>query len=367
MASHTPRGGSGRLALVAPTATHLLRARAALIRAAVDRGCAVLAIAPDAAGKAAESLQALGAEVKALPPAQPAFSLFAGRKTRAAFKEAFSSWNAHAVLVTGASISPAAVAAARAAKVARVAVLAGDLPERGLSRRLRSAFTAADAIIVHNSAHAQAIRVALDGKTPVIVRVPGSGADLDIAAGIAMPAAGERMIFLAVLRLDRIKGVHDYLEAARLSLAQGLDAEFLLAGPAGTQPGAATPDTLARYATAVRYLGDLEYPAPAIRRAHVIVVPSHSEGMPHVALTALAASRPVIVTDIPGSRETVDDMINGTLAVPKDPASLAAAFARLNAHRDLLANMALASRRKAERLFDQDSVSAQLMHVLQLD
>jgi glycosyltransferase involved in cell wall biosynthesis len=89
--------------------------------------------------------------------------------------------------------------------------------------------------------------------------------------------------------------------------------------------------------------------------------------MPHVALTALAASRPLVVTDIPGSRETVDEMINGTLALPNDPASLAAAFTRLDAHRDLLANMALASRRKAERLFDQDSVNAQLMQALKLD
>jgi glycosyltransferase involved in cell wall biosynthesis len=89
--------------------------------------------------------------------------------------------------------------------------------------------------------------------------------------------------------------------------------------------------------------------------------------MPHVALTALAASRPLVVTDIPGSRETVDDMINGTLARPNDPASLAAAFARLGAHRDLLPVMAQASRRKAERLFGLESVNAQLMQALRLD
>lgn len=367
MASHKRCGGSRRLALVGPTATHILRARADFIRAAVDCGCAVLAIAPDAAGNAAESLRALGVEVRVLPPTQPAFSLFFGRKTIAAFKDALSGWNAHSVLVTGLSIFPAAVAAARAAKIPRVVLLAGDLPENGFSRRLRSAFSAADAVIVHNAAHGEAIRLALEGKAPQIVRVAGSGANLDIAAGIAMPAAGEKLIFLAVLRLDRAKGVHDYLEAARLSLAQGLNMEFLLAGPAGSGSSAATPETLSRYASAVRYLGDLDHPAPAIRSAHVIVVPSHGEGMPHTALIALAASRPLVVTDILGSRETVDDMINGTLAAPKDPASLAAAFARLDAHRDLLASMAIASRRKAERLFDQDSVNKQLMQVLQLD
>jgi glycosyltransferase involved in cell wall biosynthesis len=368
MASQTPRGGLRRLALAGPSALSLLRSRGGFMRAAVDAGCSVLALAPDATGDQAAKLQAFGVEVRALPPARPALSLFPGRKTASAFKDAFTDWNAHAVLATGPSVVPYAVAAARAAKVSRVAVLAGDLPERGLSRRLRSAFAAADAIIVHNGSDGQGIRAALGEKTPLVLRVPGSGADLDIAAGIDMPSpsAGEKLIFLCIARLDRVKGVHDYLEAARLALAQGVQAEFLLAGPAGTQTGAATPETLARYGASVRYLGDLEHPVPAIRRAHVLVVPSHREGMPHVALSALAAARPLIVTDIPGSRETVDDMINGTLAAPRDPASLAAAFKRLCAHRDLLPVMAQASRRKAERLFGMDSVNAELLKALHL-
>ncbi len=298
---------------------------------------------------------------------RPAFSLLGGRKALAALRDVFTDWNAHTVLASGISAAPSAVAAARAAKVPHVAALAGDLPEQGLSRRLRSALASADTIIVHNKTDDRALRAVLGGKTPLIVRVPGSGANLDIAAGIAMPSAAEPLIFLALMRLDRIKGVHDYLEAARIATAQGLRAEFLLAGPEGTETGAATAETLSRYAASVRYLGDLDHPGPAIRKTHIVVVPSHREGMPHVALTALAAGRPLVVTDIPGSRETVDEMINGTLAAPNDPASLAAAFARIEAHRNLLANMALASRRKAERLFDAEAVNAQLMQALKLD
>lgn len=366
MASHTPRGGSRRLALIGSSATFLLRARGALLRAVADRGCRVLVLAPDISSDQAAAFDALGVEAQPLP-SRPSFSLFAGRKMLGNLRDVLTGWNAHTVLANGASIVPSAVAAARAAKISHVAVLAGDLPERGLSRRLRSALAAADTIIVHNDVDGRLIRAGLGSKAPGIVRVPGSGANLDMAAGVAMPSHGEPLIFLAVMRLDRIKGVHDYLEAARIAVAQGLKAQFLLAGPPGTQAGAATPETLARYASAVHYLGELEYPGPAIRKAHVVVVPSHREGMPHVALTALAAGRPLVVTDIPGSRETVDDMINGTLASPNDPASLAAAFSRLDAHRDLLVNMALASRRKAERLFDLEAVNAKLMQALKID
>jgi glycosyltransferase involved in cell wall biosynthesis len=236
------------------------------MRAAVERGCPVLALVPeDADDSSAGALRALGADVRALP-GKPGFAFFPGRKILAGFREAFTGWNAHTVLATGTSLTPYAVAAARAAKVDRVAVLAGELPERGFSRRLRSAFAAADTIIVHNDKDGQEIRTILGGKCPPLVRVPGSGADLDIASGVPMPSAGEKLIFLAISRLDRVKGVHDYLEAARIALAQGLDAEFLLAGPSGTQSGAATPETLARYASVVRYLGDLEHPGPSIRR-----------------------------------------------------------------------------------------------------
>ena len=365
MASQTPRGGSRRLALIGSSASLLLRARGGLMRAAADRGCRMLALAPEIDSDQSAAFEALGVELRTLPVA-PAYSLLAGRSALASLRDILTAWNAHTVLANGVSIAPSAVAAARVANVPHVAVLAGDLPERGVSRRLGSALAAADTIIVHNEMDGRVVRAALGGKAPGIVRIPGSGANLDMAAGIAMPAASDALIFLAVMRLDRIKGVHDYLDAARIAKSQGLKAEFLLAGPAGTQAGAATTETLARYASAVRYLGDLEQPGPAIRKAHVAVVPSHREGMPHVALTALAASRPLVVTDIPGARETVDDMINGTLAAPNDPAGLAAAFARLDAHRDLLANMALASRRKAERLFDAEAVNAQLMQALKL-
>lgn len=57
--------------------------------------------------------------------------------------------------------------------------------------------------------------------------------------------------------------------------------------------------------------------------ADVLTLPSWSEGYPNVIVEALACGRPVVATDVGGTREivTVD---NGILIAPKDPAALQA-------------------------------------------
>ena len=47
-------------------------------------------------------------------------------------------------------------------------------------------------------------------------------------------------------------------------------------------------------------------------------MPSYHEGMSNVNLESAANGRPVITTDVPGCRETVDDGITGFLVKSKD-------------------------------------------------
>ncbi|GAA1943493.1 glycosyltransferase family 4 protein [Kitasatospora viridis] len=66
----------------------------------------------------------------------------------------------------------------------------------------------------------------------------------------------------------------------------------------------------------------------AYAEADAFVLPSDKEGMPLVALEAMAAGLPVIATDVPGNRELLDGI--GLLAEP-EPAALAAAIERVAA------------------------------------
>jgi phosphatidylinositol alpha-mannosyltransferase len=75
----------------------------------------------------------------------------------------------------------------------------------------------------------------------------------------------------------------------------------------------------------------------AYRDADLFALPSDREGMPLVALEAMAAGLPVVATDVPGNRELLAGV--GVLAEP-DPAGLAAAVDALAADGALRAAVA---------------------------
>lgn len=364
MASQAPRGGLRRLAIAGPSAVALARLRGSLVAAALAQGSRVLALAPDVGAGGAESLLKLGADVAGIALRAPGFTLFRKRRAVAVLAGQLRDFNPETLLVFGADVTALCVLAARRAKVPHVAVLVSEIRPAGIPKRMRTALRAADTVIAHNGDDERALRTLLAGTKAKVVRVAGCGADLRTASGCAMPAKDEPVIFLAASRLDRVKGVHDFLEAARICKERGLNAKFVLAGPDGREAGAIKADTLARYAAAVTYVGDRADVVAAIQDAHVFVSPSHLEGMPPAVLSALAAGRVIVASDIAGSRETVDEMVNGTLVPPSNPAALADGFARIISHRELLSAMGRASRAKAERMFAMPDVNDALLKAL---
>ncbi len=64
-------------------------------------------------------------------------------------------------------------------------------------------------------------------------------------------------------------------------------------------------------------------------------------------------AKPLITTDIPGCRETVEDGINGFLCVPKDTNSLIQAILKfINMPPAKRIQMGIEGRKKAEKEFD---------------
>lgn len=88
-------------------------------------------------------------------------------------------------------------------------------------------------------------------------------------------------------------------------LAQGLPIEFL-----GQQPHARIPHLL--------------------RNSSVFVIPSLWEGIPTVALEAMASGIPVIATDVGGIREIVSDGKTGIVVPSKNPEAIAQAVIKIS-------------------------------------
>lgn len=99
-------------------------------------------------------------------------------------------------------------------------------------------------------------------------------------------------------------------------------------------------------------------PAPYHRAADVVVLPSRWEGMPLVALEAMASARPVVGFAVTGMAEAVGPA--GRTVPPGDVPALAAAIALRLAAPGLAAGEGRAARARAEELFDRSRMTARV-------
>lgn len=86
-------------------------------------------------------------------------------------------------------------------------------------------------------------------------------------------------------------------------------------------------------------------------------MPSYHEGLSNVNLESSANGRPVITTDIPGCRETVDDGVTGFLCRARSAESLIEAMEKfIELPYEKKAQMGRAGREKVVREFDRQIV-----------
>ncbi len=100
----------------------------------------------------------------------------------------------------------------------------------------------------------------------------------------------------------------------------------------------------------VEMLGHRDDIASVLEDADVLVLSSLSEGMPLVLMEAMAASTPIVATDVGGVRECCDDGEAGMLVPPADPVELADALGAVLSDPNLRAQLAV---RAKAHLLDQ--------------
>jgi glycosyltransferase involved in cell wall biosynthesis len=129
-------------------------------------------------------------------------------------------------------------------------------------------------------------------------------------------------------RLSSEKGVDVLLRALRMLFDQGRTCTLIVAGD-GPERQALTNlrDELALQ-DAVHFLGTVHPIAALYPRLDVVVISSHSEGLPNVLLEALAADRPVVATRVGAIPEVLTNADAGELVDAGSPTALAAGIAR---------------------------------------
>ena len=156
-------------------------------------------------------------------------------------------------------------------------------------------------------------------------------------------------------RLTSLKSIPDLIEAVAALKSAGLVVTCLILGEG---PLRAELEVLAErleVAEQVRFVGFQSLPLAWVQRMDVCVLCSSSEGLPRVVLEAMLSSKPVVGSDVTGTRELVVHDETGLLYAYGDVPALSAALRRLLSDPALRERMGQAGR---QRVVDHFSIEA---------
>ena len=100
----------------------------------------------------------------------------------------------------------------------------------------------------------------------------------------------------------------------------------------------------------VHFVGNVADMPHFLAQMDIIALPtlSRGEGCPVALLEAMACAKACIATDVPGSRDLIQDSVTGLLVPPEDPDALAGAIQRLAGDPDLRTRLGTAARQRVK-------------------
>jgi len=182
------------------------------------------------------------------------------------------------------------------------------------------------------------------------------------------PALSSPIRFIFIGRLIPEKGVRYFLDAAKSLKPRYPNAEFILLGAPDDKRGI-TKTEMHQLAESniITYPGPVDNVVPWLAKSSVFVLPSYyREGVPRSTQEALAMGRPVITTDMPGCRETVQHGVNGYLVAPHNQHELEAAMLHFIQNPQSIAPMGQAAHQLAVERFNVRKINQTILNTLGL-
>ncbi len=175
--------------------------------------------------------------------------------------------------------------------------------------------------------------------------------------------------FLFIGRLLKEKGIHEFVQAAKLVKKIYPDTEFTVLGAVDHHNLGALKQTELNSlisSNIIQYPGHVSNIKDWIADSHVFVLPSYREGVPRSTQEAMAIGRAIITTDVPGCRETVVDGVNGFLVPKWNPQALAEKMIYFIENPEQTQVMGTESYKIAVEKFDAEKVNQRLVNILGL-
>lgn len=172
--------------------------------------------------------------------------------------------------------------------------------------------------------------------------------------------------FILVARLLKEKGIFEYIAAIKSIKNKYSNVEFVLLGDVDKNPGSIKKEIIKSWVTEglITWPGHVDV-KPWLQKSSVFVLPSYREGVPRSTQEAMAIGRPIITTDVPGCRNTVQQGYNGYLIPPFNSNALADTMEKFITNPELIEKMGIASRKLSELNFDihkKDKILYEIIH-----
>ncbi|HEX7158944.1 MAG TPA: glycosyltransferase family 4 protein, partial [Edaphobacter sp.] len=175
----------------------------------------------------------------------------------------------------------------------------------------------------------------------------------------------DRAVITTAGHIRRVKGHDIFIKAAASVVHEFPQAQFSIAGDV------LEPEYFAELQTLVtelglngnfQFAGGIANLRDHLAAADIFVLPSRSEGFSNAIVEAMAASLPVVATNVGGNAEAVKHGVTGFIVPPEDPEGLAGAIKRLLADRAMAAEMGIAGR---DLTAEQFTLEAMMNHTTQ--
>lgn len=196
--------------------------------------------------------------------------------------------------------------------------------------------------------------------------LPGSGVNLDYFYLQEYPSTDSSIEFVFISRIMKEKGIDQYLEAAKYITKKYPKTKFHVCGFCEEEYEGLLEEYQKR--GIIKYHGMINDVRDILKRTHCTVHPTYyPEGLSNVLLESAASGRPIISTDRSGTRETIDDGVNGYLVKEKSSKDLIKKIEKfLYLSFDEKKQMGYKGRKKVEKEFNRDIVVENYLEEIRL-
>jgi Glycosyltransferase len=164
----------------------------------------------------------------------------------------------------------------------------------------------------------------------------------------------------------RAKGIYELVDAVEIMVGKGISVHLNFYGTKEIDHLCeyVNNKNLTSYITVSGWIGEKEK-LQALYESTLLVLPSHTEGIPNVILEAMATRTPLVATSVGGLKDILRDGENALIVEVNNPTDLSNKICRLLNDDELRRHLAENAYREAAEKYDVRVIKKQFFHIIE--